>query len=56
MFRRTVQVADGIKDTQPNADGILPDLIKAAGFSDLQETGIVPTMTGSISLYSAIKH
>ncbi len=56
MFRRTVQRVDGIEDTQPNADGILPDLIKAAGFRDLHETKIVPTITGSISLYSAIKH
>ncbi len=56
MFRRTVQRVDGIEDTQPNADGILPDLIKAAGFSDLHETKIVPTITGSISLYNAIKY
>lgn len=55
LFRRTVQTIDGVEDTQPNADGILPDLIKSAGFSDLRETEIFPTATGSISIYVAEK-
>ncbi len=55
MFRRTVQMIDGIEDTQPNADGVLPDLIKAAGFTDLHETRVIATATGSISVYGANK-
>lgn len=55
VFRRTVQRVDGIEDTQPNADGCLPELITAAGFNDLRETKSINTMTGSISLYSATK-
>ncbi len=52
-FRNTVQRLDGIKDTQPNADGILPHLMRSCGFTDVQETDIIPTATGSISLYRA---
>ncbi|MFQ6005615.1 MAG: class I SAM-dependent methyltransferase [Woeseia sp.] len=55
LFRRTVQAIDGVGDTQPNADGVLPGLIEKAGFSEVTETGIVPTITGSISLYRAVK-
>lgn len=53
LFRNTVQRIDGIGDTQPNADGVLPDLMKSAGFTDVRETGQVNTLTGSISVYQA---
>ncbi|MEV0563873.1 class I SAM-dependent methyltransferase [Dactylosporangium sp. NPDC050588] len=50
---RTVQLADGRADTRPNADGVLPGLIAGAGFGDVREAEVVPTVTGSISLYVA---
>jgi hypothetical protein len=50
---RTVQLADGKQDTQPNADGLLPELIAGAGFHDVREAEVVPTVTGSISVYVA---
>ncbi|MBN6054761.1 class I SAM-dependent methyltransferase, partial [Nonomuraea sp. RK-328] len=50
---RIVQLADGKDDTQPNADGALPGLISAAGFGDVREAEVVPTVTGSISIYVA---
>lgn len=53
LFRSTVQAIDGVDDTQPNADGCLPGLIKAAGFRDIKESEVIPTPTGSISLYRA---
>ena len=53
LFRRTVQTIDGIEDTQPNADGVLPGLMEMAGFADVTETEVIPTLTGSISLYRA---
>lgn len=46
-----VQLLDGRADTEPNARGILPDLMRGASFRDVAETAIVPTPTGSISLY-----
>jgi SAM-dependent methyltransferase len=52
---RIVQLADGKEDTQPNADGILPELLSEAGFRDVRETEVVPTITGSISVYVAGK-
>ncbi|TCC07973.1 class I SAM-dependent methyltransferase [Kribbella soli] len=52
---RIVQLADGKADTQPNADGILPSLIAAAGFEDVCEVEVVPTVTGSISLLTAYR-
>ena len=53
LFRRTVQAIDGSEDTQANADGVLPELMETAGFADVTETQIIPTLTGSISLYWA---
>ncbi|NUT97362.1 MAG: methyltransferase domain-containing protein [Saccharothrix sp.] len=50
---RVVQLADGKEDTQPNADGVLPDLMTGAGFADVREVEVVPTVTGSISVYVA---
>ncbi|MET0701020.1 MAG: methyltransferase domain-containing protein [Mycobacterium sp.] len=48
-----VQLADGKADTQPNADGALPKLITDAGFRDVREAEVVPTVSGSISVYVA---
>ncbi len=53
LFRRTVQAIDGLADTQPNADGILPSLMEASGFRDICELEVIPTATGSISIYRA---
>jgi ubiquinone/menaquinone biosynthesis C-methylase UbiE len=55
LFRQTVQRIDGVEDTQPNADGVLPRLIQEAGFNSVAETTIIPTLTGSISLYQGKK-
>lgn len=54
-FFRTVQIVDGFEDTQPNAEGALPRLMMQAGFADVDETEVIPTATGSISLYRAVK-
>ncbi|WP_232668655.1 class I SAM-dependent methyltransferase [Pseudonocardia sp. TRM90224] len=48
---RVVQLADGKADTQPNADGIVPELMAEAGFDDVREPEWVPTINGSISIY-----
>jgi ubiquinone/menaquinone biosynthesis C-methylase UbiE len=50
---RPVQLLDGIALTQPNADGRLPELIGDAGFARVEEAWVLPTPTGSISLYRA---
>lgn len=55
MAFRIVQFADGKQDTQPNADGVLPKLLSECGFSDVRETEVVPTVSGSISIYVALK-
>lgn len=53
LFRCTVQALDGIANTQPNADGILPKLMQQAGFAQIEEQAAIPTPTGSISIYAA---
>lgn len=53
LFRATVQTLDGVADTQPNADGCLPELMESAGFVDIEERAVVATLSGSISLYRA---
>jgi ubiquinone/menaquinone biosynthesis C-methylase UbiE len=52
---RVVQVADGKSDTQPNADGVLPQLISEAGFRGVREVEVIPTFTGSLSIYTALR-
>ena len=50
LFRQ-VQRLDGFENTTPNAEGILPALMVKAGFEAVQETAVIPTPNGSISLY-----
>lgn len=53
LFRSTVQLLDGVEDTRPNAEGRLLELIRSAGFVHVRESLVVPTLTGSVSLYRA---
>ncbi len=55
FFFKSVQRLDGYEYTQPNADGCLPTLMKDVGFTDVLELMVVPTIVGSISLYTAHK-
>jgi len=55
LFRWTVQALDGVENTQPNADGVLPGLLEQAGFYGVTQTARVPTPTGSISILRAQK-
>lgn len=50
---RIVQQGDGYENTEPNARGVLPELMGAVGFRDVCETHVIPTPTGSISIYRA---
>ena len=52
LFRQ-VQRLDGFENTQPNADGILPTLMGEARFAAVSEQAVIPTPTGSISIYVA---
>ena len=53
LFRQTIQRLDGVEDTQPNADGMLPGLMAEAGFDDVREARHVHTATGTITLFLA---
>jgi len=56
LFRATVQRIDGRADTQPNADGALEAILASlAGAEGAQPNLVVPTPTGAISLFRAIK-
>ena len=55
LFRWTVQAIDGVEDTAPNAEGELPGYMTEMGFDDVQEKQVIPTATGSISIYLARK-
>jgi ubiquinone/menaquinone biosynthesis C-methylase UbiE len=52
-FRLTVQLLDGRADTQPNADGVLPSLIEAAGFRNQVILDAIDTATGRIEIIRA---
>ena len=50
---RVVQQGDGYENTEPNARGVLPELMAEVGFLKVEETAVIPTPTGSVSLYRA---
>lgn len=54
-FRLTVQMLDGRRDTQPNADGMLPSLIEEAGFKNVTLRDSFQTATGIIEIIRAEK-
>lgn len=54
-FRLTVQMLDGRRDTQPNADGMLPSLIAEAGFKGVTLRDSFTTATGRIEITRAEK-
>jgi ubiquinone/menaquinone biosynthesis C-methylase UbiE len=51
LFGAIIQNLDGRANTGPNARGVLPELMGSAGFLGVQETLVIPTPSGSISLY-----
>ncbi|MFN3628115.1 MAG: SAM-dependent methyltransferase, partial [Parvibaculum sp.] len=50
LFKQ-IQRLDGVENTTPNAEGVLPTLMSEAGFIDVEEASVISTPTGSISLY-----
>jgi hypothetical protein len=50
-----VQVIDGSERTRSHAEGRLPSLIAEAGFAEVRENRCIPTPSGSISIYSALR-
>lgn len=53
LFRLTIQRLDGVTDTQPNAEGVLPGLVTAAEFRNVREAARIHTITGTIALIVA---
>lgn len=53
LFRNTVQRIDGREDTEPNARGVLPELMREAGFEAVEETRRINTASGAITLFRA---
>lgn len=48
-----VQIADGWESTQPQLQGVLPNLIAEAGFQSHQETAVMSTPLGTLRCYVA---
>ena len=53
MLFRQIQLLDGFEYTEPNSKGCVPVILKAAGFEAVEEMRVIPTPTGSISIYGA---
>lgn len=50
-----IRILDGFRPTKANADGMLPHLIKEAGFQNVSTTGKFRTVFGEVQLFKAIK-
>ena len=55
MLFRQIQLLDGFEYTEPNAKGCVPEILTAAGFEAVEEIKVIPTPTGSISIYRATR-
>ena len=53
LFRNTVQRLDGFSNTEPNARGVLAELMQDVGFIDVTLRQRIHTATGAISIYRA---
>ncbi|MBL8569884.1 MAG: methyltransferase domain-containing protein [Phreatobacter sp.] len=51
LFRASIQNLDGRANTEPNAKGALLELMRSAGLREVEETLVIPTVSGSVSLY-----
>ena len=52
---RLVQRGDGFENTEPNALGVLPEIMAAVGFHRVDETHVFETFAGSVSIYRAVR-
>ena len=50
-----MQKGDGYDVTEPNARGVLPELMTEVGFDSVDETHVFETLSGSISIYRAVR-
>lgn len=55
FFARMVQRIDGFENTTPNREGALERLMEDAGFDGVEPLIMVPTLTGAISLWRAVR-
>ena len=55
LFRLTVQRLDGRADTQPNADGVLENILSDLGREPMIPGKVIRTLTGAISLFKIEK-
>jgi hypothetical protein len=50
-----VQLLDGFATTNDNVNGLIPDFIEKAGFSQVKEAAFINTGLGTYSFYIASK-
>lgn len=55
LFRVTVQLIDGVADTQPNADGMIETILPELTGQKTRPERILLTPTGAISLFQATR-
>ncbi|MGI8788394.1 MAG: class I SAM-dependent methyltransferase [Pyrinomonadaceae bacterium] len=55
VLSKSVRLIDGYETTRDNLRGRLLDLIKEVGFREVERTGYVKTILGTIRLFKAIK-
>lgn len=51
----TIQLLDGFETTSDNVNGLLPQMFRATGFEDVEETASYATVFGTLSIYKARK-
>ena len=50
-----VQLLDGFDTTRDSVEGNLPNLMKEAGFADVENSRFVPAFLGTVRLFQAKK-
>ncbi|WP_083370291.1 class I SAM-dependent methyltransferase [Chromobacterium sphagni] len=51
----SIQLLDGFATTQGNVEGVLPELMREAGFADVRLIRQIPTLFGTMAIYGGTK-
>ena len=50
----SIQLLDGFATTEDNRRGLLPEFVRQAGFADVRETAVAPTLFGTLRFLHAV--
>ena len=56
IVKPITQVIARLEEASDNLNGVLPAMLAESGFAQVEETGYIVTLLGSLSFYRAVRH